>query len=184
MSHYCIQKEGKSYKDTTAYNEWKHVGYTTHQMRIDLMSHTVIAVLFRILCLISSGCMINRCISCTGLLHQFLCLMDSVCHLGINKRLTIKAVHRNLSICCHNNTLGSSDLAVCQNILGSAGSTGLNLDTNTKFLSSLFNCLCCHISMSNTCGAGCNSNHIYRTGCSALCCSSLLTGLLCLIDNG
>ena len=77
---------------------------------------TLAFFLFACTCL----CMIFFCITVHDAVDQFFRLIDSVCNLTLDDFLSVETLHRNLSVCCYNDSYCVCNLFVRYDILCSA----------------------------------------------------------------
>ena len=143
------------------------MGYTVHQMFVDLMSETVFSLFFVICCF--SACLVNRCMAICRFCEQFLCFADSVCHFTLNHRFSCETIHWNLCVCCNNNALCLCNLCFCEHILGTAGASRLNFDPVSKLFCLFLKCFCRHISMCDTGWAAGNCEDQFSIGNWCFC---------------
>ena len=128
--------------------------------------------------------MINRCITTHHTVDQLLCLINSICNFAFNDFLSIKAIHWNLCVCCNNNSDCICNFLICHNILGTTGSSRLNLNRITEFYCFFLKCFSCHIRMCNTCRTSGYSKNLYTLRSFNRLLFFGIFFVLCLIDHG
>ena len=97
---------------------------------------------------------------------EFISFVDTVGNGSFDELLAVETIHGDLGVCSNDDAVGVSDFLVGQYILGTAGSSGLNLDPAAGSLGSLLDALCCHVGMRDTGGAGGNCADAECTFCS------------------
>ena len=156
--------------------------YTTHQMGICHMSDSTGTLFF--FCLsVCICCMINRCVTTHHTIDQLLCLINTICNFAFNDFLSIKSIHWNFCICCNNNSDCICNFLICHNILGTTGTSCLNLNGISKFCCFFLKCFCCHIRMCNTCRTSCHGKNLYTLRCLNRLLFFGIFLVLCLINH-
>ena len=108
-------------------------------------------------------------------LHQLICFADSVRYLAFNDFLSVETIHRHLCICSYDNAVCLCNLTVCQYILGSTGTSCLDLDKTVLCFGSFLDSLCCHIGMCDTSRTGSNRKDLCLCSlCRTCICKSLI----------
>ncbi len=164
------------------------MGYTVHQLGINLMPHTT-AFLCRLYCRTRPRrCMVNRGIPGNSAFQQFRCLADSVGYLAFNHLFPIKPLHRHLCVRRHNDAIGFLNILCRQHILCTAGTPCFDFHITTFFFGRLLNPLCRHIGMGYPRRAGSDCQNFCLAGnCRTRICQPFINAssfFIRLVDNG
>ena len=128
------------------------MGYTVHQLCVNLMSHTFFAgdcSLYR-----SALTVKDFHLTADGLLYQPIRLADAVRHLTTDHFLTVKAIHGNFCVCRYDDAVRCGDFFRSQYIFRTCGTSGLDLDLAVCCFCCLLQCFRCHISVRDSGRAG------------------------------
>ena len=121
-------------------------------MLIDLMSASFSFIFFNRI----AGLVYSRS-AVYDIIKQFIRLVYAFRDLAFNDLLAVESVHRNVGISSDDDAVSFSDLFSSKYVLGTAGTSGFDLDLIASGFGSLFDCFSSHIGVSDTGRAGCNS---------------------------
>ena len=93
---------------------------------------------------------VDRSFAAHSLFNQFLTFLNSVGDRGLHYVFTIKTGHIHILVCRDDDSVGSGDLFLCQNVGRTLGSIGLRFYRNTKLLSQLLQILSRHKGVGDT----------------------------------
>ena len=93
---------------------------------------------------------VDRSFAAHSLFNQFLTFLNSVGDRGLHYVFTIKTGHIHILVCRDDDSVGSGDLFLCQNVGRTLGSIGLRFYRNTKLLSQLLQILSRHKGVGET----------------------------------
>ena len=128
------------------------MGYTAHQMLVDLTSNTACAFF---LCFLST-LMMHRNLAIDHFIDKLFRFVDTICYLCKKNWLAIKSCGLYILIGCYDNTITFFNLLCCQTILNTAGTICFNLDRNAHFISFFLKGFRCHKCMCDTGRTCCN----------------------------
>ena len=105
--------------------------------------------------------MIYACLAVKYCLYKFLRLIDAVCNLCKQCRMSVKSCNLDLFISRYYNTLGSVNIFLCKLVFNTDLSVGLNFYIKSHLFGGFLYLLGSHKCMRDTCRTGCNGYNIF-----------------------
>ena len=156
-----VQQEGDGDQDTAAYDEGQHVGDAVHQVLVGLAADGFI---FCRACGYGSIAFQDGSFVVQDLVDQLVGLVDAGGNVGLQDLLASESVKLDLLVCSDDDALGVLYFVSGQDVLGTDGALGLDLDLDVSGGGCLFQGLCCHVGMSDAGRAGCDGQDLESAG--------------------